>query len=148
VVPNVQHRNAYLGLAGFNELNDQFGVRLVVGLDRIVAGLGARASVDYARQSPITQGAVAAAAHLYYRFGSGGFSVYAGAGGGFQFNILSAPNANQGPFASGLLGVELAVTDAFGVFIEGTADYYFNPPPTAVYQQFYPTVGLGLNVRF
>jgi hypothetical protein len=38
-----------------------------------------------------------------------------------------------------------------GLFVEGMADYYLDVPPTGTvyqYDQFYPTVGMGINFRF
>ena len=142
----------YLGVAAVSELNDRVPARFVMGFNRLIGPIGLRASADYGRQSPIDQGTLAFAGHLTYRIQMGArLSSYLGAGGGYQLDLMEWQQANDGPFASALLGVEYSLNDSMGLFVEGMADYYFNTPPTASeyqYDQFYPTVALGLNLRF
>jgi hypothetical protein len=151
----------YIGLAGFNDFvfgdeGPRFGARLNVGVDNLIWGFGARATVDYGRQSPITEGTLAAAGYLTYRLDLGSdLSAYVGAGAGYQFFVidsaLAREQANEGLFAGGVLGIEFGFTRNFGAFVEATVDYYFNTPPAGsggyVYDQIYPTVALGLTFR-
>lgn len=150
--PAGQVEGFHLGVAAVSELNDRVPARFIMGYSRLIGPIGIRASVDYGRQSPIDQGTLAFAGHLTYRIGMGPrLSSYLGAGGGYQLNLMDWYQANDGPFASALLGVEYSLNDSMGLFVEGMADYYFNTPPIVgeyQYDQFYPTVALGLNLRF
>ena len=149
----------YVGIAGFSELNDRFGVRANVGIDELFLGFGVRATVDYGRQSPIENGTVAAAGHLTYRLGGDRFAAYIGAGAGYQFDLADWAQANEGLFVSGLIGAEYGLFASFSVFAEAMVDYYFDDVDcvgaggTAVecaeynYDQLYPTVAVGINFR-
>ncbi|MEX2534862.1 MAG: S-layer homology domain-containing protein [Trueperaceae bacterium] len=144
--------NFYLGVGALSELNDRVPARFVFGIDHLLGPFGLRGTIDYGRQSPIDQGTLAAAGHLTYRIGMGQrLGTYLGAGGGYQINLMNAPQANDGPFVGGLLGVEYSFNPSLALFAEGMADYYFNTPPNALeyqYDQFYPTVAVGVNLRF
>ncbi|MBS3933217.1 MAG: S-layer homology domain-containing protein [Truepera sp.] len=145
----------YVGLAGFGEIDTftalqdlRFGARLKVGFDNILWGIGARATIDYGRQSPIEAGSLTGAAHLIYRLNLGGnLNAYVGAGGGYTFNLANWGQVNEGPFAGGLLGLEFNFTRNLGLFLEATVDYYFNVVPVAPYSQLYPTIALGVSFR-
>ena len=148
----------YVGLAGFGEIDTftalsdlRFGARLKVGFDDILWGIGARATIDYGRQSPMLEaGSLSGAAHLTYGLElGGGLNAYVGAGGGYTFNLANWPQVNQGPFAGGLLGLEFNFTRNLGLFLEATVDYYFNAAPVAAppYTQLYPTIALGVSFR-
>jgi hypothetical protein len=142
----------YLGVGALSELNDRVPVRFIVGMDDLIGPFGVRATVDYGRQSPIDQGTLATAGHLTFSIGSGQrLSPYIGAGAGYQMNLMSAPQANEGLFVSGLLGVDFSFSPGLALFVEAMGDYYFNVPPAAAeyqYDQLYPTVGLGFKLRF
>lgn len=143
----------YVGLAGFSELNDRVGARLFFGADDLLGPVGFRLGVDAGRQSPISEFSnLAIAAHATYRFDVDPINIYVGVGGGYQLELSNWPQANEGFFAGGLLGVEYGFTPNFGVFVEATGDYYFNNKGVTtgdyVYDQFYPTVGLGVSYRF
>lgn len=143
----------YLGLGALSELNDRVPARFIVGMDRVIGAFGVRATIDYGRQSPIDQGTLATAGHLTFRLGGAGsrLGTYLGAGAGYQMNLMSAPEANEGLFVGGLLGVEYSFNPSMALFVEGMADYYLSAPPTGTvyeYDQFYPTIGAGLNFRF
>ncbi|MEX2542480.1 MAG: S-layer homology domain-containing protein [Trueperaceae bacterium] len=150
--PGVDTGRFYLGLGALSELNDRIPARFIVGIDRLIGPFGLRGTFDYGRQSPIDLGTFSTAGHLTMRLGAGQrLGTYLGAGAGYQINLMSAPEANDGLFLSGLLGVEFALNSAMGLFVEGMADYYLNAPPTGTvyqYDQFYPTVGMGVNFRF
>ena len=162
VLPDEPQANVFfIGLAGALEIDTLFGdeplrvpVRLVAGFPRVYGRVGFRGMVDYARQSPLTQGTLAVATHVTYRLDFGRLSAYAGAGAGWQFDLFGWPQATEGPFVSGLLGTEYFITRSLGVFVEGTLDYYFNAPvPTANtdpydYNPLYSTLGIGLMYHF
>ncbi len=75
-------------------------------------------------------------------------SATVGAGGGYQFNPFDWPLANEGAFAGGVINVELGGDTGTSLFVEGTADYYFNDPPAAAPTgRFYALVGVGLRIR-
>ncbi len=150
----------YVGIAALSEVlahdnvtqNPRFPARFVVGYDKIFGNFGARLSVDYGRQSAITDGTITGAGHLVYRLGGQSLNAYLGAGAGYQYNLANWAQANEGVFAGGLAGVELGLTGSLSLFAEATADYYFNAPPVLnppryQYDQLYPVFGVGLNFR-
>lgn len=146
----------YVGLAGFGEIDTftaledlRFGARLKVGHDNILWGIGARATIDYGRQSPMIEaGSLTGAAHLTYGLDLGGnLRAFVGAGGGFTHNLADWGQVMQGPFAGGLLGLEFNFTRNLGLFLETTVDYYFNAVPVAPYRRLYPTIALGVSFR-
>src|SRR5690625_3288846 len=131
VVPAAPVNNFYVGVAGFNELNDRFGVRAVVGADDLFAGFGVRLTADWGRQAPaFEQQVLALAGHLTYRFHFDPMSAYVGAGAGYQLNMSNWAQAHDGLFAGGLVGVEYHLTPSIGFFLEATGDYYFNASGT------------------
>lgn len=150
--PGARAGRFYLGLGALSELNDRVPARFIVGLNNVIGPLGLRGTVDYGRQSPIDQGTLATVGHLTFGIGSGQrVSPYLGLGAGYQMNLMSWPQANDGLFISGLLGVDYAFSPGMALFAEAMADYYLTAPPTAPgyqYDQFYPTIGLGLKLRF
>lgn len=153
VTPAAPSNNFYVGLAGFNELNDRVGIRAVVGVDNLWAGLGARFTADYGRQAPAFEAPVLAlAGHVTYRFAFDPLSAYVGAGAGYQLNLSNWAQAHEGLFAGALVGVEYHLTPSIGVFLEATGDYYFGTLGATggayEYGAFYPTVALGANFRF
>ncbi len=135
-------------LGAMSELSDRFYGRFAVGYDDILGPIGFRVGVDYGRQSTIDAGSLAIAAHVTAGFGNAPLRAYVGAGGGYQMNISSAADANEGIFVGGLVGVEYLVFNNIGLFVEGGADYYLSTPPTATYDQLYPSVGAGFVFRF
>ena len=141
----------YFGVAALNELNDQFGVRGVLGVDKIVGGFGLRATFDYNRQSEalFDGGTSTVVGHLTYTLGGPTIRAYIGAGVGNQFgNLIFDTGSPDSLFASGLLGAEYDVFGGVGIFVEGMVDYYFTDTGLPGYQEIYPTVAAGLNVRF
>lgn len=127
--------------------------RVKIGVDDIVAGFGLRATADYGRQSLIDSGSLATMGHLTYSFGVPAVGAYVGLGGGYQFSDLTfgsgtteASDVNEGPFAGALLGAEFG-GGPLTFFVEGTADYYFSDTDVAGYDQVYPTVAAGFNLR-
>lgn len=158
VTPAAPANNFYVGLAGFNELNDRVGIRATFGVDNLWGGLGARFTADYGRQAPAFEAPVLAlAGHVTYRFAFDPLSAYVGAGAGYQLNLDNWAQAHEGLFAGALVGVEYHITPTIGLFLEATGDYYFgnlstydNPDGTTAYEYgaFYPTVALGANFRF
>ena len=142
----------YLGVGSFYEINAvdnlRFRPRVKIGIDNIVSGFGIRAAADYGRQSLIQSGSLAASGHLTYTLGTGGVSAYLGVGGGYQFaDAIFASGVTEGPFAGALLGAEFG-NGPITFFVEGTADYYFDPINVAGYSQdIYPTVAAGFNFR-
>ena len=142
----------YLGVGTFYEVNAvdnlRFRPRVKIGIDNIVSGFGIRAAADYGRQSLIQSGSLAASGHLTYTLGTGGVSAYLGVGGGYQFaDAIFASGVTEGPFAGALLGAEFG-NGPITFFVEGTADYYFNPITVPGYgQDIYPTVAAGFNFR-
>jgi hypothetical protein len=157
----------YLGVGGFYEANytnpddgvnnggGVFGFlddvrvrpRVKVGVDDIVAGFGLRAAADYGRQSLIDSGSLATTGHLTYSFGVPAVGAYLGLGGGYQFSdLIFDSDVAEGPFAGALLGAEFG-GGPLTFFVEGTADYYFNDTGVEGYQQLYPTVAAGFNLR-
>lgn len=142
----------YLGVAAVSELNDRVPVRLIVGYDDLLGPIGLRATFDYGRQSPIDAGAITAAGHLTYRLDLGRLGAYLGAGGGYQFDASDSGQAAEGAFAGGLFGVEYGLFGGTALFAEGMVDYYFDAPPAGspdyAYEQLYPTVAFGVNLRF
>ncbi|MDZ7801706.1 MAG: S-layer homology domain-containing protein [Trueperaceae bacterium] len=141
-------RRNYLRVGGVSELNDRFPVRFVAGFDELVGPIGFRATVDYGRQSPITDGTIAGAAHATYRIGHQPYNAYAGVGAGFQADAFGDSQGSSGPFAGGLVGAEWT-TGRFGVFAEVMVDYYFEAPIAGSdYDQVYPTVSLGGSFRY
>ncbi len=160
VTPAAPVNNFYVGLAGFNELNDRVGIRAVFGVDDLWAGIGARFTADYGRQAPALEAQVLSlAGHVTYRFAFDPLSAYVGAGAGYQLNLSNWGQAHEGLFAGALVGIEYHITPSIGVFLEATGDYYFGglstydstaPGYNAAYDYdaFYPTVALGANFRF
>ncbi len=138
----------YVRLGAINELNMRFPVRLAVGFDNLLGPIGLRVTADYGRQSPITEGSLAVAGHVTYQLEFDRLAAYLGAGAGYQLNLMGSPEANEGLFAGGLLGVEYMIFNAIGAYVEGGVDYYFDAPPTATYDQIYPTIGAGVVFRF
>ncbi|MDZ7704677.1 MAG: S-layer homology domain-containing protein [Trueperaceae bacterium] len=149
----------YVGIAALSEViahgnatnGPRFPARFVVGYDQIFGNFGARLTVDYGRQSPITDGTLSGAGHLVYRLGGQSLNAYLGAGAGYQSDILGF-GAVDSIFAGGLVGAELGLTGSLSLFAEATADYYFTQPtPVAPapynYDNFYPVFGVGLNFR-
>ncbi len=142
----------YLGIGSFYEINAvdnlRFRPRVKIGIDNIVSGFGIRAAADYGRQSLIQSGSLATSGHLTYTLGTGGVSAYLGVGGGYQFaDVLFNSGVNEGPFAGALLGAEFG-NGPITFFVEGTADYYFDPITVPGYSQdIYPTVAAGFNFR-
>lgn len=135
------------GALGF--LNDvRVRPRVKVGVDDIISGFGLRAAADYGRQSLIESGSLAASGHVTYSFGVPAVGAYLGIGGGYQFSdLIFASGAGEGPFAGALLGAEFG-SGPLTFFVEGTADYYLNAPTVDEgYEQLYPTVAVGLNLR-
>lgn len=132
----------------FGFLNDaRFRPRVKLGVDDIVSGFGLRAAADYGRQSLIESGSLAASGHVTYSFGVPAVGAYLGVGGGYQFSdLIFASGADEGPFAGALLGAEFG-SGPLTFFVEGTADYYLNAPTVEGYEQLYPTVAVGLNLR-
>jgi uncharacterized coiled-coil protein SlyX len=121
--------------------------RVKIGVDDVFAGFGLRAAADYGRQSLIDAGSLATSGHLTYTLGSSAVSGYLGVGGGYQFSDLIFPSGvDEGPFAGALLGAEFG-NGPLTFFVEGTADYYLDAPTVAGYQQLYPTVAAGFNLR-
>ena len=121
--------------------------RVKIGIDDIVSGFGVRLAADYGRQSLIDAGSLATSGHLTYTLGSSFVSGYLGLGGGYQFNdLIFMSDVNEGIFASALLGAEFG-NGPLTFFVEGTADYYFNDTGVAGYDQLYPTVAAGFNLR-
>ena len=156
-----KRNDLYFGLGGLAELSPigRFPVRFNVGKDNLLyKNLGARLSLDYGRQVPLTEAnTLAVAGHLVYSpLTSGKFSGYVGAGLGYQLileNHCQGTNcqANEGLFASGILGVEYNIYQNLGLFAEFTGDFYFTDPPvgfdTYGYNRFYPTLGFGVILR-
>ncbi len=156
-----KRNDLYFGLGGLAELSPvgRFPLHFNVGKDNLLyKNLGARLSLDYGRQVPLTEaGTVALAGHLIYNpLSSGKFSGYVGAGLGYQLileNHCQGINcqANEGLFASGLLGIEYNVYQNLGFFAELTGDFYFTDPPIGFdkygYNRFYPTLGFGVTLR-
>ena len=142
----------YFGLAGLNELSEEFGVRAVLGIDQIFGGIGLRATADYARQTPLDEGTFAAIGHLTYTLGGPSIRAYVGAGAGYQFSdLIQTTETEDALFISGLLGAEYALFGNLGIFVEGMVDYYLDDPevaPADEYDDIYPTVAAGLNYRF
>ena len=162
----------YVGVGGFHEIgytnpdddSDNDGVadgggtfgflddvrvrpRVKIGVDDVFAGFGLRAAADYGRQSLIDSGSLAASGHLTYTLGSSPVSGYLGVGGGYQFNdLIFASGVGESPFAGALLGAEFG-SGSLTFFVEGTADYYFNDTMVEGYEQIYPTVAAGFNLR-
>ena len=142
----------YTGVGGLYEVNavdsQRFRPRIKIGVDDIAAGFGLRAAADYGRQSLIESGSLAASGHLTYTLGTGPVSGYLGVGGGYQFaDLIFASGATESPFAGALLGAEFG-TGPLTFFVEGGADYYFEPITTLGYEQnIYPTVAVGVNFR-
>ena len=138
-------------LGALSELNDRFPVRLAIGYDGILGPIGLRVMADYGRQSPITQGTIAAAGHLTYTLDFGRLAAYIGAGAGYQLDIMNS-GSNEGLFAGGILGAEYALFGDIGLFVEGGVDYYFDTPTSNsteyTYDQIYPTVAAGVVFRF
>lgn len=148
----------YLGLGSLYEIDSgdlgpRFRPRVTLGVDDIVAGFGIRAAADYGRQSLIDNGALALSGHLTYTLGVPAVSGYLGVGGGYQFSdiavagtVLTDSEAIESPFAGALLGAEFG-SGPITFFVEGTADYYLNDLETDAYNQLYPTVAAGFNLR-
>jgi len=136
------------GEGTFGFLNDiRVRPRVKIGIDDVVAGFGLRAAADYGRQSLIDSGSLAASGHLTYTLGASPVSGYLGVGGGYQFNdVVFVSDVAEGPFAGALLGAEFG-SGPLTFFVEGTADYYLNGAPAEGYQQVYPTVAAGFNLR-
>jgi hypothetical protein len=160
-------RNFYVGLGAsieyFNveNANDEtyrFPLRLTLGVDDLFAGFGLRAMADYGRQSPFEDGTLTVAGHLKYRLGSPKLNAYVGAGGGYMFDIAEVGDdlgqTMESGFVGGLIGFELGLTSGIGFFAEATGDYYFDvvegrPDDSPyLYDQFYPLVTAGFNLRF
>ena len=135
-------------LGAISELNDRFPIRLALGYDNLLGPIGARVTVDYGRQSPVTEAALAFSGQVTYMLDFGRLAAYIGAGAGYQLNMGDFPDANEGLFAGGLLGAEYMIFNSIGLFVEGGADYYFDAPPTTAYDQVYPYVGGGVVFRF
>ena len=146
-VPSAAMSNFSVRLGAMSELSDRLYGRFAVGYDNILGPVGFRVGVDYGRQSTLSDGTIAASGLVTAGFGSAPFRAYVGAGGGYQINVASSPDANEGIFLGGLVGVEYLFLGNLGVFVEGGADYYLNPP-TTVYDQLYPSVGAGIVFRF
>ncbi len=154
----------YLGVGGFYEIGyanttnsgeGTFGFlsdvrirpRVTLGVDDIVSGFGLRASADYGRQSLIDAGSLAASGHLTYTLGSSVASGYLGVGGGYQFSdLIFASGVDESIFAGALLGAEFG-NGPLTFFVEGNVDYYFSDTGVVGYEQLYPTVAVGLNLR-
>ncbi len=152
-VPSADMSNFSVRLGAMSELSDRFYGRFAVGYDNILGPVGFRVGVDYGRQSTLSEGTIAASGLVTAGFGSAPFRAYVGAGGGYQINVASAPEANEGVFLGGLVGVEYLFLGNLGVFVEGGADYYLTTPPTVPagstqYDQLYPSVGAGIVFRF
>lgn len=142
-------RRNYLRLGGVSELNDRFPVRFVAGFDEVLGPIGFRATVDYGRQSPITHGTIAGAAHATYRIGDQPYNAYVGLGAGFQADALGDSQGSSGLFAGGLVGAEYRFTGRFGVYAEAMVDYYFEEPIAGSdYDQIYPTISVGGSFRY
>ena len=121
--------------------------RVKIGIDDIVAGFGIRLAADYGRQSLIDAGSLATSGHLTYTLGSSFVSGYLGVGGGYQFNdLIFVSDVDESIFASALLGAEFG-NGPLTFFVEGTADYYFSDTGVIGYDQLYPTVAAGFNLR-
>lgn len=138
----------YVRLGAINELNMRFPVRLAIGYDNLLGPIGVRVTADYGRQSAITEGSLAVSGMATYTLDFDRLAAYLGAGAGYQLDIGNSPEAGEGLFAGGLIGVEYMVFDSIGAFVEGGVDYYFDPPPGAAYDQIYPTIGAGVVFRF
>ena len=151
-------RSTYVGAAVFSEVVKQrFAPRIVAGMDDIfICNFGVRLSADYGRQSKIQEGTFGVGGHLIYNIDiADNISAYVGAGGGYQV-LGGAANHNifEGPYAGGLVGVDYDITNMLTVFAEGTLDYYFNDANTVSqalnysYDKLYPTLGVGMKVKF
>jgi hypothetical protein len=126
----------------------RFFPRLGLGFEDPSSGFGVRVTGDYGRQSPLTDGTVAAAGHFTFALSRSTLSAYLGAGGGYQFNLFDWPLANEGAFAGGVLGLEIGANTSASLFVEGSVDYYFNEPPAASPTgRTYSLVGVGLKIR-
>ncbi len=154
----------YLGVGGFYEIGytnttnsgeGTFGFlsdvrirpRVTLGVDDIASGFGLRASADYGRQSLIDAGSLATSGHLTYTLGSSVASGYLGVGGGYQFSdLIFASGVDESIFAGALLGAEFG-NGPLTFFVEGNVDYYFSDTGVVGYEQLYPTVAVGLNLR-
>jgi hypothetical protein len=146
--------NFYVSLAALSELNERVPLRLSVGYDHLFGNFGVRGTLDYGRQSPITDATIAPAGYLTYTLGGATLSGYIGAGAGYQLAMGSAnqkAQADHGLFFGGVLGAEYGLTTSLSVFVEGGVDYYLNTPPAGSgsyhYRQIYPTVGIGVKWR-
>ncbi len=154
-------RDLYFGLGALAELSPagRFPIRFNVGMDNLLyKNLGARLSIDYARQVPLAEASTLAfSGHVTYRaLNLGRLSGYVGASLGYQFileDFCQGLNcqANDGLFAGGLLGVEYNIYQNLGLFAEFAGDFYFNDPPVGFdaygYNRFYPTFALGVTLR-
>ena len=138
--------NSSEGTFGF--LNDvRIRPRVTLGVDDIASGFGLRVSADYGRQSLIDAGSLAASGHLTYTLGSSVASGYLGVGGGYQFSdLIFASGVDESIFAGALLGAEFG-NGPLTFFVEGNVDYYFSDTGVVGYEQLYPTVAVGLNLR-
>jgi polyhydroxyalkanoate synthesis regulator phasin len=142
----------FLGLGSFYEtdsadIGSRFRPRVTLGVDDLVAGFGLRATADYGRQTLIEAGSLALSGHLTYTLGVSAVNAYLGVGGGYQFpDLLFVTNTFEGAYAGALLGAEFG-TGPLTFFVEGTADYYLDGVPAEGYNQLYPTIAAGLNLR-
>lgn len=134
----------YIGAGAAYDLIDRIPIRFQVGQDNLFGNLGARLTVDYGRQSPLSQGTLAVAGHIIYTLEAGRISGYLGAGAGYQFNLADFCEASDGVFVGALLGAEYGISSSISAFTEVTVDYYFDSP---VYSNPYTLIGAGLRFR-
>ncbi len=164
----------YAGLGALAELNgsNRIRPRAMFGVDNILGdtlcGLGARAFVDYGRQSKTSldgsDDSFAVGGHLLYGLGDllglGGINPYLGLGAGYQAvnHITASAGVGVGPFVGGLAGIDFPVSDLLSVYLEGGVDYYptltevnaskHGSAPLFQYDNIYPTLGAGVKVKF
>lgn len=135
----------YIGVGAAYDFIDRTPIRFQLGQDNLVGNFGARLSVDYGRQSPLSQGTLAIAGHVIYTLDiTRRLSGYAGAGVGYQFNLADFCEASDGVFVGALLGAEYGVSGSISAFAELSVDYYFDSP---VYDNPYSLIGAGLRFR-
>jgi predicted nucleic acid-binding Zn-ribbon protein len=125
--------NFYVGIGGRygvipsgGALNDNAAISVMIGFKRFLGPIGFRVSADYLAFATVPNPSNPSLQAKYFSVNPAlvldlGF-LYLGAGAGGEFGLQNSL------FVNGIVGINIAFSNNFGLFIEGDPRFYLNQP--------------------